>query len=297
MLDAVMNAVAPVMLTILAGFAWGRLRGGFEPATLTPLVVDIGTPCLIVSSLIKSAITPEAFAAIAAASLTALCCFALTGSIVLWTFGLRLQTYLPAVSFPNAGNLGLPLALYAFGPEGLSYAIVFFAIASIINHSVGQAMAAGAADWRGVVRMPAPYAIAVGLFCAYFHVTPPVWITRALDLMGGMAVPLMLLMLGAALSRLQVSALGRATAVSALRICSGAAIGMAVATGFGLEGAARAVLILQCAMPVAVYNYLYAQRWNNEPEEVAGLVFVSTAVSSVTTPLLLSMLIAGGTNI
>jgi len=47
---------------------------------------------------------------------------------------------------------------------------------------------------------------------------------------------------------------------------------------------------MQCAMPVAVYNYLFAQKWNNQPEEVASLVIVSTLVSTFTVPVLLRIL-------
>jgi malate permease and related proteins len=61
---------------------------------------------------------------------------------------------------------------------------------------------------------------------------------------------------------------------------------------FGLEGAARAALIQQSAMPVAVFNYLFALRWNNQPEEIAGIVVVSTLAAIVTTPILLYVLLA-----
>lgn len=294
MLNTVMNAVVPVMITILAGFAWSRTRGGLDPRTITPIIVEIGTPCLVVSTLIKAAITPEAVATMALAAVAAICCFAVVGAAVLLAFGMRLQTYLPSVAFPNSGNLGLPLALYAYGEQGLGYGIVFFAISSIANHSAGQALTAGAADWRSLLRMPVLYAIVLGLAAAYFHAAPPMWLGRALELMGSLTVPLMLLMLGGALAKLHVNALRRAVGISALRICAGAVIGVGVASAFGLEGSARAVLILQCAMPVAVYNYLYAQRWNHEPEEVAGLVFVSTAASALTIPVLLAWLPAAG---
>ena len=50
-------------------------------------------------------------------------------------------------------------------------------------------------------------------------------------------------------------------------------------------------LLLQCAMPVAVNNYLFALRWNNNPEEVAGTVVVSTLASVVTLPALLWFLL------
>ena len=48
---------------------------------------------------------------------------------------------------------------------------------------------------------------------------------------------------------------------------------------------------LQSSMPVAVFNYLLAQRYDREPSEVAGLVVVSTLMSFMLTPLLLANLL------
>ena len=74
----------------------------------------------------------------------------------------------------------------------------------------------------------------------------------------------------------------------AARGFSPAAMGIA----YALMGVMRAVVILQCSMPVAVYNYLFALRWRNEPEEVAGAVVLSTVIAVVTIPLLLGWLTA-----
>jgi malate permease and related proteins len=104
-------------------------------------------------------------------------------------------------------------------------------------------------------------------------------------------VPLMLMMLGSSLARLRIASLGRAAGVAALRLGMGALIGAAAAALFHLDGVARPVLILQSAMPVAVYNYLFALRWNNEPEEIAGLVVLSTIGAMITLPALLSLLL------
>jgi len=46
-------------------------------------------------------------------------------------------------------------------------------------------------------------------------------------------------------------------------------------------------MIQQCTMPVAVYNYLFAQRYGDRPSEVAGAVVVSTALSFLTLPFLI----------
>jgi hypothetical protein len=67
----------------------------------------------------------------------------------------------------------------------------------------------------------------------------------------------------------------------------GLAIGVAVAALFGLEGVARGVLILDCAMPVAVFNYIMAERYGRGSSEVASMVVISTALSFATLPLLL----------
>jgi len=269
MLEPVLAAVIPVLVTAGIGFWWVRSGRSVESKVLTPLVTELGTPCLILSTLTRTEIAPEAFGATAAASAAALFGSVALAAIALPLMKLPWRTYLPCIAFPNAGNLGLPVALYAFGPEGLSYAIVFFAICSIANYTIGQAISAGAANWRTMLRLPIVYAA----------------------LLGGLTVPLMLLMLGASLGTLRVTRLGPALAVSGLRIGGGALVGLAVASLFGLGGAARAALIIQCAMPVAVLNYLFALRWDNRPDEVASTVVLSTFASIVTVPLLLHLLL------
>ena len=100
------------------------------------------------------------------------------------------------------------------------------------------------------------------------------------------------MMVGASLARLKVATFGRALAFSVLRTGIGAAVGLAMASLFDLEGTARSVLVLQCAMPVAVLSYILAQRWDNEPEEVAGLVVVSTWTAVLSIPVMLSFMVA-----
>jgi malate permease and related proteins len=84
--------------------------------------------------------------------------------LVLKVLGFRIRTFLPSLTFPNNGNLGLPLAAYAFGSTGLAYAIVFYAICMVGQFTVGQAIAAGAANWQGILRLPLLYATILGLW-------------------------------------------------------------------------------------------------------------------------------------
>jgi len=294
MLPVLAAAVLPVLITVLVGFVWTRVGFRLDSKELTALIADVATPCLIVSTFLTTRVSFHALAAVAGATATAIVLFAALGALFLWATRLRIRTFLPSLAFPNAGNLGLPLSLYAFGPEGLGYAIAFFSTSSVANYTLGQAIAAGRANWRGLVRQPILYAAALGVMLSYGQVEAPAWLTATISLIGDLTIPLMLLMLGSSLGQLKIASFGRAAVISVVRIVLGALVGIAVAALFGLTGTMRAVLILQCANPVAVYNYLFAQRWNNEPEEVAGVVVLSTLLSLLSIPTLLIWLKASG---
>jgi predicted permease len=291
MIAQILSAVGPVIITSGLGYGWVRLGRRIDSAVVTPLVSTVGTPTLVFSILVGTHLPPEALLAVGGATVAAVIGFLLVGAIILRLAGLSIKTYLPALAFPNTGNLGLPLALYAFGQEGLGYAVVFFSVTCIVNFTIGQAVAAGRTNWAAALKNPVAVSSMLGIAAAFVGVTLPEWVMNTLSLIAGMTIPLMLLMLGASLAQIRVAALPRSFAVSMIRIVMGAMVGTLVALLFGLTGPARAVLILQSAMPVAVYNYLFALMWNNQPEEIAGLVVVSTLVSVLTIPVLLAVLL------
>jgi malate permease and related proteins len=289
--EVLLPIVLPILATALVGFVWASLGYRINSTDLTALIADVATPCLILSTFQTTRLSFDSFVAIASAAGTCIALFAVLGGILLMLVGLPVRTFLPSLAFPNAGNLGLPLSLYAFGTEGLGYAIAFFSMSSVANYTLGQAITAGRANWLGLMRLPILYAAALGIGLSYFRIELPAFALSTVSLIGDLTVPLMLLMLGASLRQLRVSAFWRSAVVSCIRIGMGLAVGVAVAWFFGLSGSMRAVLILQCANPVAVYNYLFAQRWNNRPEEVAGVVVLSTLASILTIPLLLTWLV------
>jgi malate permease and related proteins len=291
MIETILGAIVPVLLTASIGYAWTRAGRNVDSHSLTLLVTEIGTPFLVFSTFARTAIPPGAFAASAAASAAILVGFVLAAALILRLLRLPWRTYLPALAFPNTGNLGLPLALYAFGPEGLSYAIVFFTLCSLTNFTAGQAIAAGSIRWRAILRMPIIYAAVLGVGVSVLGIALPPWLANTVSLLGSITVPLMLLMLGVSLGNLRIAAFPRALMLATLRIGMGVGIGFAVTTLFGLHGVAKEALIQQSAMPVAVFNYLFALRWDNQPEEIAGLVVVSTFLAIITTPALLYVLL------
>jgi hypothetical protein len=225
------------------------------------------------------------------ATLLALAIFGVIGALVLRLAGLPWTSFLAPIIFANTGNMGLPVALFAFGEEGLALGICVFATNACLQFTAGQWLWSGKVSFGQILRTPLALAVlaAVGVLVAGIPV--PEWMQRTVGLLGGFTIPLMQFTLGVTLGTLSVAGLGRSFGLSALRIGMGLAVGVSLAELLGLEGVARGVFILDCSMPVAVFNYLLAQRYGRSPEEVASAVMVSTMLSLVTLPLILILVL------
>ncbi len=291
LLAILFDVVGPIFLVVLAGWIWARRGAPFDPRFVTLLVTTVATPCLVIDSLANAGLSAAAFGQLALASV--LChAFALAAAYgFVRAMGGPVAAFVPVLAFPNSGNMGLPLALFAFGPAGLALAIAFYAIASLLQFTVGQSIAAGGLKPGELLRMPLVWAIIAAIGLAASGLQLPVFAGRAIHILGGLMVPLMLLSLGYSLARLKTASVGAAVAYSLARLLGGFAIGWIVASLLGLDGAARGVVVAQSAMPSAVYNYMFAERYGNRPEEVAGIVVISTLLSLAFLPAFLASVI------
>jgi len=283
--------IAPIFVAAGIGFFWAWLRRPFEAEFVTNLVTQVGSPFLVFAALTKLPLPMATIGEMAGAALAAFAGFTLISMAVLRAMRLPFHSYLPALIFPNAGNMGLPLCLFAFGPKGLALAIVFFAVHSILQFTVGVAIAAGTADPGRLLRLPLIYAVAVALVFIATGTSVPKWLANTADLIGGLTIPMMLLAMGVSLARLQIASLRRSLTLSLVRLISGAGVGLGVGWLLGLGQPATGVLAIQASMPVAVFNYLFAQLYRREPAEVASIIVLSTLISFATLPLLLLYLL------
>jgi predicted permease len=177
--------------------------------------------------------------------------------------------------------------MLAFGEPGLVLAIVFFTISAIAQFTIGIMITSGTLSLAGLVKIPILYAVALAVLFMFLNIKPLDFITNTTRILGGMSIPLMLITLGVSLVQLRVAALPRSTVLSVLRLVLGFGVGVGLTKLLGIKGLEQGVLIVQSAMPVAVFNYLFAQRYKRAPEEVAGMVAISTAISFITLPALL----------
>jgi len=287
----ILTVIAPVFLIAAAGYGWVRLGRPFDSVFVTEVVTHVAAPCLVFATLTRMRFGADALGEMVLATMATSAGFAVVGVAALKAARLPLRAFLPSLMFPNTGNMGLPLCLFAFGDEGLALAIVYFTTTTVIHFTGGVAIVMGSVDLRRLLRLPILHATALALIFLGFDIPVPEWLANTTGLLGQLAVPLMLMALGVALGQLQVAGLARTAALSVLRLAMGAGVAWAVAWALGLGPQAAGVLVIQSAMPTAVFNYLFAQKFNVRPGEVASIVLISTALSFVTLPLLLALVL------
>jgi malate permease and related proteins len=291
LLHHVASAVAPVFLLALIGFAWKRRGWAYDVAFVTRLSMTISTPCLVFMALVRSQVDPALLGdTVLAAAVTYVAVGALVWGLVR-LIGLDIPTYWAPLTFGNTGNIGLPVALFAFGQAGFDFAVVIFAVMAIISFTFGIWVVAGGGNPLNAVREPLVWGTLAGALFLVLGWTVPGWTAATLDLVGQMAIPLMLLTLGVAIAGLQPRALGRAFWLCLVKLAVCVAVPVAVGVALGLPRLALGVLVLQVASPVAVTSYMLAAKYEARADEVAGLVVVSTLVSIPAIPLVLAFFV------
>lgn len=291
MIGALLPIIVPVLACAVIGYGWARSPWPFELAFVTRLITYIGTPSLVFSTLVRLAVPPEEIAWQVGMGLAAVAAGAVGGLLALRLIGRPDTRLLPTIMLPNAGNLGLPIAYFAFGDAGLAIAIPFAATMTVCHFTVGVACATGRAAWTQVLTTPTIWAILAALVFLTTGVAAPAALVNLTTLLGGVMMPLMLIALGVSLASLRVSDLGLSATLAGLRMAFGLAIGWGLTRAFGLTGPAAGVLILQSAMPPAVFNYLFAVRYSGPAAEIAGAVVLGTLATFVLLPFLLLMMI------
>ena len=298
---AFVQSVLPVLLIGGLGYLVGRARS-LDLAPVTGLTVLVLVPAIVFDSLARAALPRDLFSRLVLHFVLQLAGVWLLTVIVAHLVGWHgpaQGAFLLATLFPNSGNIGLPLALFAFGPGGLAIAGGWFAVMAIGASTIGPYLAARARlGARGALarvgRQPIIYAVVAGVTANLSGWSLPGPVAKASQLLAGGAVALMLLLVGLQLARLTVreEAPG-AVLATAIRLLAVPPIAWAVGRLVGLEGMALAVAVVQASTPTAVTSALWALEFDARPALVSAAVVLSTVVSVVTLTVLLAVLTKG----
>ena len=283
--------MAPVITGAGLGFFWIRRGFDYPVAFVTKLVFNIGTPALVIASLAGAEIDASSFGRTMLAAALVLCAMAALAFVLALVLRKDWRVLLAPTMYPNTGNMGLPVILYAFGEAGFAFGITVMVTVSLFQFTLGTMLASRGNPLKSLVKTPTVYAILISIALLFTDTELPLWLQNSVDLISGFTVPLMLITLGVSLASIQVRSLRSGVWFSFLRIPLAAGVAWGIGIWLDLPPMALAILVLQMSMPVAVFNYLFAQKSQREPAYVASLVFCSTLLSLIYLPVLLALLL------
>lgn len=295
LLSVFVNNLLPILLLSGSGYALGRTLN-LDSRPLGRVIFYILSPVLVFNLLTSSKLAVESILRMIGFSASVL--LIVTGIAFLLGRLLRLEhTALTVVVLTsllaNNGNYGLPLISFAFGQEALAYASIYYVTSSLLLYTVGVLIASlGHLQLKqallGLLKVPVIYAIILAVIFIRTGWILPAPVQKTVELTAGGAVPVMLILLGLELQKVEWTHNLRALSIPVVcRLLLGPIIGLVMAALFGLNGTARKAGITETGMPSAVMTTVLATEYKLDSSLVTAIIFVSTILSPLTlTPLL-----------
>ncbi len=284
-----------IVFPVFAIIGIGYIFASFKKISLDPLIdilLYLTIPALVISALLKKDLNPTDLYTVALSAGAVVIGTGVIGYIYLGAIGRRdlKGFYLPTM-FMNSGNMAFPLALLAFGTDGLTVAVLYYILIGVMVYTLGIYIAKGKGGLKEIFKLPLIYAavIAIALNLANIEIPSPIF--SVFDMLGAATIPLMQISLGYRLYSVKLSYPGISIASSVIRIAGGLAIAYGITTLLGIEGINQKVILLSSAMPSAVINFVISHRYNMQSDLVASIIATSTLISIVTTPAVVMLIL------
>lgn len=304
MLDygAILTAILPVYMTMLAGGV--ARKTGLLPAAsdagLMRLSVNLLFPCLILERMVENAALLDAGRVLLGAGLGfGLVALGTAVSYLLAPFiGLKVgegrRTFAMANGIQNYGFVAIPVISSLFpgkGTLGVMFTFTLGVEIAVWTVGVGVITGLARAPWKAFCNTPVISIIAALLLNAlgvgeYVPEAVHAW----LRYLGDCSVPLSVLLIGASIAELlgqEKPRWGVALLSPVVRLALIPTAFFAAAQLLPVGQELQRVLLVQAAMPAAVFGIVVARMYGGHGPTAVHVVLSTTAVSLVTTPLVI----------
>ncbi|MBS1208367.1 MAG: transporter [Proteobacteria bacterium] len=290
MIERIISILFPVFAITAIGY-FVSLRRKPDMAQVNQLIADVFVPALVFGALAGRDfhIYEYRWLALALLLVTMVCGVVAFGLARLLKISHR--TLVPPMMFSNSINLGVPVAVLAFGDRALQPAIVLFLVSSLVHYSYGLWLLDHKARLSQMWRVPSLLAMLAGLAVSLLGIQ--VWqpAVMALRMLGDICIPLMLFALGVRMTDISFKGWNVGVISGLVRPAAGMLLSFGVAELLGLKGFEEGLLVIYGALPPAVMNYIFAERYNAEPERVASIVLIGNLLSIGVLPVALAFVL------
>ncbi|MCI1634077.1 MAG: AEC family transporter [Liquorilactobacillus nagelii] len=293
------HVMLPVLLIFFCGFIFQRIfKLDIKP--LSTVAIYLLLPFLVFQTFYKESIDSNFFYVILTSSLLLLMLI-LLGIIIskVGKFGRnQLDALLLSIVFPNSGNYGIPIVMFAFGNKGLLYGMPIMVFHNILMGTIGVYIAAdnqGGIKTAGkmIFKQPMNYVILPAILLAKYHIEIPSNFMKSINLVGNTTIPVIMLILGMQLAEVHLSQVNwyQVNLAWLLRLVVSPLLAYLLCLLLPIDPIMKMVIITMAAMPSAANTTLYAIQFNAEPQFVSTCTLVSTITSVITLTVILNLLI------
>jgi predicted permease len=284
MLERIAGIILPVFSVIALGWLYAR-RAKPDMGSVNRISMNVLAPALVFSALASKSFDVAANSWLLLGSVGVVLGSGLLSWPVARAMHADVRTFVPPMMFNNCGNMGLPLAVLAYGTAGFSPMVALFTISNLMQFTLGAWMIDHHARFGNLLRNPMVIATVVGFAFALVHPPLPEWLSVAIKMVGDALIPMMLLSLGV---RLFESSFAdwRIGVIGGL-VCplTGIASAWLLTFVLDLDATQRGLLILFGSLPPAVLNFMVAEQFRQEPGKVASIVLIGNLMSLAFVPL------------
>ncbi|TVT45347.1 MAG: AEC family transporter [Denitromonas halophila] len=290
MLLRIIAILFPLFAIVAVGFVVGR-RTRPDLSHANKLNMDVFVPALVFAALASKPFRPENDIPLLLATVVMVVASGLAAWALARAVGVAPKTLVPPVMFNNSGNLGLPLAVLAFGEQALAPFVVMFMASNLLHFSFGAWLLDHRVRLMTIWKVPSVLATFAGLAVGMSGVV--VWepLLMSIRMLGEISIPLMLFALGVRLSDSRITSIGLGVFGAVARPLIGMAIAGLLLMLVDFPPQQQALILIFGALPPAVLNYIFAERYHQEPEKVASMVLIGNLAAVVFLPIALAFVL------
>jgi len=299
----VLVATIPVFIIVIVGLLL-RKRQIVSSETdkgLTTLLINVLMPCFILDHIIGSQAASNLSNVITLATLGAGIIFISIALVYFLTplLGMKeghgRRSFTVATSIQNYGFIIVPLILSLYTDKELLATLFLHNLGvEIAIYTLGIMVFSGKLSFHPKVLLKAPVlAVIVGVAINVSSMAPhiPIALLNAISMIGGSAVPLALIAIGMSIAEVLPETkftLKVGLSAIAIRLILLPALILSIAYFLPLELGTKRILLMQAAMPAALFPIVLARHYGGKPSLVAEVIVVTSIVSFLTMPLIVA---------
>ncbi|MDN5078535.1 AEC family transporter [Aliarcobacter butzleri] len=287
MIELLFNKLMPIIILIIIGYYWKKKELPFDKDMISSLIMNLGTPALLIASINNKDLTSENIITILIyGTIIIAICTILTIAYLKFE-NKPIRPFLQSFIFPNTGGLGIPIVYVLLGQTAFVYAITFSVLINIYHFTIGLWLSNSSLNLKKALQTPVLYALVLALAFKGTNTQVPFIIEDVCKMLGGIVIPLLLIAFGSSLVGIKIGQNIKAVRMGVVRVVLGFLVVYTIFYFGNFEPVLIYTLLIQYSMPIATTSYLFALRFNGPSDEIA----VMTASSTIAILFLLPVII------